>query len=188
MSGLYIHIPFCKKACNYCNFHFTVSTKNKIELIKAIIKELEYKKNYLGHDKLETIYFGGGTPSLLSYKQINELSMNLDIVLYFNTPEDVTIKRLTGRRVCPKCGFNYHVDNIPPKVLGVCDTCEVALIQRDDDKKDTIMNRLKIYSEQTSPLLDFYKEKGLLREVRGDHDVNQLFGELKELFNNEGLI
>ena len=121
-------------------------------------------------------------------KQLTELSMKLDIVLYFNTPEEVTITRLTGRRVCPQCGFNYHITNIPPKVEGICDECDVPLIQREDDKEETIKNRLKIYEQQTSPLLDFYKEKGLLREVRGDHDVNQLFEELKELFKEEGLI
>ncbi|MDD4203364.1 MAG: nucleoside monophosphate kinase, partial [Candidatus Omnitrophica bacterium] len=121
-------------------------------------------------------------------KQIEALSMDLDLVLYFNTPELVTIKRLTGRRVCPKCGFNYHIDNIPPKVAGICDKCNIALIQREDDKEQTIKNRLKIYEEQTSPLLDFYRQKGLLREVRGDHDVKELFDELKELFQKEGLL
>ena len=66
MAGIYIHIPFCKQACNYCNFHFTTSLRYKNELVTALLKEIELRKNYLQGETIETIYFGGGTPSLLS--------------------------------------------------------------------------------------------------------------------------
>lgn len=69
MSGIYIHIPFCKQACNYCDFHFSTSLNNKANLVESIIKELDYRINYLPNKKIETIYFGGGTPSLLSEKE-----------------------------------------------------------------------------------------------------------------------
>lgn len=69
MSGIYIHIPFCKQACNYCDFHFSTSLNNKANLVESIIKELDYRLSYLPNKKIETIYFGGGTPSLLSEKE-----------------------------------------------------------------------------------------------------------------------
>ena len=71
MSGIYIHIPFCKQACHYCNFHFSTSMKYKSEMIDAIIKEIELQKNYLADKDIETIYFGGGTPSLLEEGEQN---------------------------------------------------------------------------------------------------------------------
>ena len=73
MSGIYIHIPFCKQACNYCDFHFSTSLKNKDALIKAILLEIKLRKNYLQDSTIETIYFGGGTPSVLSEKDIFSL-------------------------------------------------------------------------------------------------------------------
>ncbi|HYD20763.1 MAG TPA: radical SAM protein, partial [Flavipsychrobacter sp.] len=71
MAGIYIHIPFCKQACTYCNFHFSTSLKLKEEVIKAIMEELRLQTNYLQGASIETIYFGGGTPSLLSADEIN---------------------------------------------------------------------------------------------------------------------
>ena len=120
-------------------------------------------------------------------RQLDALNMPLELVLFFNTGETTSVERLTGRRVCKVCGRNFHVKNMPPKVEGKCDSCGGQLIQRDDDKVDTIMNRLKVYQKQTEPLLKFYKEKGILREVSGDLDVDTLFGQLKELFKKENL-
>ena len=71
MSGIYIHIPFCKQACFYCDFHFSTSLKKKDELISCVIKEIELRKNELDNEIIETIYFGGGTPSILSLPEIN---------------------------------------------------------------------------------------------------------------------
>lgn len=115
-------------------------------------------------------------------------SKSLDAVLYFKTSEEVAISRLSGRRVCTKCGMNYHVSNIPPKVEGVCDTCDVELIQRDDDKPETVKNRLSVYEERTKDLIDYYKDKGLLREVNGDAQADKLFEEIDTLFKKEDLI
>ncbi len=72
-AGLYIHIPFCKQACVYCNFHFSTSLKHKDDMVSAILKELEMRRDYLQGTPVETIYFGGGTPSLLSADEINRL-------------------------------------------------------------------------------------------------------------------
>jgi len=118
-------------------------------------------------------------------KQLEKSGMKLDMVLYFNTKESTVVERLTGRRVCKNCGMNYHIKNRPSKTTGKCDVCGGELFQRPDDNVETIKNRLKVYTEQTAPLLDFYKKKGLLREVQGDLDVNALFNILEALFGDE---
>jgi oxygen-independent coproporphyrinogen-3 oxidase len=73
MAGIYIHIPFCKQACHYCDFHFSTSLAYKAELIQALVKEIELQKAFLGGETIETIYFGGGTPSLLDADEINQI-------------------------------------------------------------------------------------------------------------------
>jgi adenylate kinase len=105
----------------------------------------------------------------------------INLVLEFDTSEEVIVGRLSGRRACPKCGANYHVRNIPPKRVGICDVCGSPLVQRPDDEPGTVRKRLKVYEEQTSPLTDFYKSKGLLQAIDGDLDVEPLQEELAKL-------
>ena len=112
----------------------------------------------------------------------------LEVVLYLKTSEEVAVQRLSGRRMCTKCLKNYHVTNMPPKEEGICDTCEVALVQREDDKPATVKNRLVVYQQQTADLIAYYKEKGLLKEVNGDIPAVQLFDEIDALFKGEGLV
>lgn len=110
MSGIYLHIPFCKQACHYCNFHFSTSLHHKKEMVDAIIKELELQKDYLGAAKVETIYFGGGTPSLLDqedlaaiFKQIERfypLAADAEITLEAN-PDDLSLEKLRMLRDTP---------------------------------------------------------------------------------------
>ncbi|MBP6625478.1 MAG: radical SAM protein, partial [Chitinophagaceae bacterium] len=71
MAGIYIHIPFCKQACHYCNFHFSTSMKSKNDFIEALLHEVDLRENYLGNELIETIYVGGGTPSLLSKEDLS---------------------------------------------------------------------------------------------------------------------
>ena len=105
MAGLYIHIPFCRQACHYCDFHFSINLDTKSKLVDALIREMELHKNYLGEEKIETIYFGGGTPSLLDenelqaifhqiYKQFN-ISNTAEITLEAN-PDDLTTEKITA--------------------------------------------------------------------------------------------
>ena len=86
MAGIYIHIPFCRQACHYCNFYFSTSTANKPELVKAMVKEIELSKDYLAGESIETIYFGGGTPSLLT---IDETKAILDAIYKFHSKIDL---------------------------------------------------------------------------------------------------
>lgn len=115
-------------------------------------------------------------------------SIPIDMVLYFETSPKVAIERLSGRRVCKACGYNYHVKNIPPKREGVCDKCGGELFQRPDDKEETVMNRLKVYDEQTKPLVDYYTKKGILKKVSGDLGVDDLFKVLSKIFSDAKLV
>lgn len=112
MAGIYIHIPFCRQACHYCNFHFTTSLRHKDEMVAAISKEIELQKEYLSDEPVETIYFGGGTPSLLSKEDLllildrtsraYNIAPHPEITLEAN-PDDITDERLTGWK---ETGFN----------------------------------------------------------------------------------
>ena len=112
----------------------------------------------------------------------------LDAVLNFVASEKVLIDRLSGRRVCQKCGANYHVRNIPPKKEGICDHCQIELVQRKDDKPETIANRLATYQKETAPLIDYYRQKGLLHDFSADTDVETMQRELKKFFEKTGLV
>ncbi len=101
---------------------------------------------------------------------------------FVETTLPVILKRLTGRRVCGQCGKNYHQTNFRPKVEGVCDACGGKLTQRPDDVEETIVKRLKVYEDQTAPLIGYYEKKNILAEVSGDLDVAELNEVLEELF------
>lgn len=107
-------------------------------------------------------------------KQANQLStflestgVGLDCVVYFALAKDEIVKRISGRRSCPQCKAVYHLESIPPKQDGVCDVCGKVLVQRNDDKPETIESRLTVYHEQTSPLIEYYKTRNLLCELDG---------------------
>jgi len=118
-------------------------------------------------------------------RALRKASKRLDAVLYFRTSPEISIERLSGRRVCKKCGANFHVKNMPPKKSGVCDFCGAALYQRDDDKPETVKNRLVVYETETKSLIEYYKKKGILRDLSGDLNVEVLFEEIKKLLRVE---
>lgn len=115
------------------------------------------------------------------------MGSEIDAVIYFETSSKVAIERLTGRRVCKSCGFNYHIKNIPPKKEGVCDKCGGRLFHRADDNEETVRNRLKVYEDQTKPLIDHYSRQGILKKVSGDMGVDELFKVLSKLFEDAKL-
>lgn len=110
--------------------------------------------------------------------------LKLDRVLNIDVDKDSLVKRLSGRRVCPNCGASYHIDNNPPKVGGICDVCQTPVIQREDDKEQTVLDRIKVYDSQTKPLVDFYNKQDLVFTVDGtlpiDEITNKLVTELKK--------
>lgn len=103
-----------------------------------------------------------------------EKGESIDLVLNIQVPEDVLIKRVTGRRLCRQCGASYHLEYKPPEEPGVCDKCGGELYQRDDDTEETARKRLEVYREQTQPLVDYYSDKDLLVNIDGDQSIDEV--------------
>ena len=111
-------------------------------------------------------------------KALTELNDKIDYAINVDVPDENIVKRMSGRRACVACGATYHIEHIPPKKEGVCDKCGEPLILRDDDKPETVLNRLKVYHDQTQPLIDFYTGKGVLKSVDGTVDMQDVFASI----------
>ncbi len=111
-------------------------------------------------------------------KALEKLGATIDYAIDVEVPDEVIVKRMGGRRACPKCGATYHIENVPPRKEGICDVCGAELILRDDDKPETVAKRLKVYHEQTEALLDFYNKKGILKEVDGTIGLENVFNKI----------
>jgi adenylate kinase len=112
-------------------------------------------------------------------RQLSELGRRVTAVLLIDVPDSEVIRRLSGRRVCVKSGHNYHVEFDPPKHEGVCDQDGSKLIQRDDDKPEVIRNRLRVYHEQTEPLVAHYDEQGVMRRIDGTRDAAEVHDHIR---------
>lgn len=108
-------------------------------------------------------------------KALAELGESVDYAIDVDVPDENIVKRMSGRRACVSCGATYHVVHVPPKKEGICDRCGSELILRDDDKPETVKNRLDVYHKQTQPLIDFYTKKGVLKTVDGTVDMQDVF-------------
>lgn len=116
-------------------------------------------------------------------KILAEMQTALDYVIDICVEDEVIIKRLSGRRICPECNMNYHVNSDEPARTGICGRCGAKLVQREDDREETVINRLQTYHDQTEPLIGYYKAKGNLLEVSGQYriadttaDINKVLG------------
>ena len=107
--------------------------------------------------------------------ELDKMGIKLDKVVNIDADKDVLIARVTGRRICRECGATYHVINNPPKVEGVCDIDGGELYQRADDTEETVATRIQVYLEQTQPLIDYYRKKGLLLDVDGTKPIEEVF-------------
>jgi len=105
----------------------------------------------------------------------------VDYAIDIDVPDQNIIDRMGGRRACVGCGATYHIVNIPPKQEGICDKCGESLILRDDDKPETVKKRLDVYHEQTQPLIDYYTNEGVLREVDGTVDMEDVFNAIVQV-------
>ena len=131
---------------------------------------LEIVEDKLMEDDCEFGYLLDGFPRTI--KQAEDLddfldnnNCSIDMVIELKADEELLLQRMTGRRICRNCGKIYHVENMKPKVEGVCDVCGGEIYQRDDDKAETVIKRFSVHREQTTPLIDYYKEKGILLTV-----------------------
>ena len=104
-----------------------------------------------------------------------DMDTALDYAIDIEVPDENIIERMGGRRACVTCGATYHIVNIPPKTEGKCDKCGSDLILRDDDKPETVKKRLDVYHEQTQPLIDYYRDLALLREIDGTVSMDEVF-------------
>lgn len=111
-------------------------------------------------------------------KALSEINDKIDFAINVDVPDENIIRRMGGRRACLSCGATYHIEHIPPKKEGICDTCGKELVLRDDDKPETVKNRLEVYHKQTQPLIDFYSAKGILKTVDGTVDMKDVFASI----------
>lgn len=112
---------------------------------------------------------------------LNKLGDKIDYAINVEVPDEHIIRRMGGRRACLSCGATYHIEHVPPKKEGICDQCGQPLVLRDDDKPETVKNRLRVYQEQTQPLIDFYTERNVLNSVDGTQDMQDVFQEIVEI-------
>jgi len=126
---------------------------------------VELVKERLAKPDAQEGYILDGFPRTVAQADALAEFQKIDAVINFSISDELVIRRLSGRRVCRSCGAIYHIENMPPKVEGKCDRCGGELYIRDDDKIDSIKNRLRVYKDQTEPLIAYYRDKGLLREI-----------------------
>ncbi len=152
-----------------------------IQMIKERLQEPDAKKGFVLDGFPRTVAQAQALDALLK-----SLKLKLDGVLNLTVSEAVVLRRLSGRRVCLKCGASFHVTNIIPKREGICDVCNSELIQRKDDKPETILERMRVYHDKTQPLIDYYKASGAMHTVDGDLEVEPLQKVLQKLYEKLG--
>lgn len=146
------------------------------ELVISLIKE---KLKSCGDFILD------GFPRTIEQAKALDKITKLDKVIDIIVPDKESIKRISGRRSCPKCGAVFHVITNKPKKDEICDNCGTELIQRDDDKEEVIKKRLKIYHEQTSLLEDFYRNEGILEEITGEQSIEKVFEDIVKVLESD---
>ena len=106
---------------------------------------------------------------------LEKINEKMDYAIDVDVPDENIVNRMSGRRACLNCGATYHLISIPPKVEGICDRCGSEIVLREDDKPETVQKRLKVYHEQTQPLIDYYKNQGILKSVDGTQPMDEVF-------------
>lgn len=143
------------------------------------------KFDSLGDENKDSIILFDGFPRTISQAQalddgMEERNQKIDMVIYFDVDDEILIQRLTGRRTCPECGATYHITNNPPKQEGICDKCGTKLIQRADDTIETVENRINVYNKQTSVLIEYYTNKGILKSIDGTKKPDLVYKEFED--------
>ena len=145
-----------------------------IEVIKERLKEPDCSGGFLLDGFPRTIPQAEALDRMLG-----DLGVRLSAVLNIAVSPEALLQRLTGRRICRKCGTPYHVVFNPHAVPGVCDRCGGELYQRSDDSEETVRERLEVYTKQTAPVLEYYRKQGLLKEINGELDIEDVWKEIQ---------
>jgi len=161
--------PLGKQASDYIDRGALVPDSVIVNLVAERLKEKDCEPGFILDGFPRTIPQAESLDAILK-----KMGLNLNCVLSVQVPEKIIIERLAGRRTCKNCGALSHVVFNPPKRAGVCDRCGGELDQRDDDREETVANRLKVYQSQTAPLISYYRERGLLREIDGVGEIDEI--------------
>jgi adenylate kinase len=167
--------PLGIKAKEYMKKGALVPDDIIVEIVKERIAEKDCKNGFILDGFPRNLYQGEVLDSYLA-----EVNLNIDYVLYIEVDEKEIIKRLSGRRVCRNCGEGYHIIYNPPVNDGICNKCGGELYQREDDREDTVKVRLDVYNEETSSLVSYYKDRGILKTISGIGGIEQIHKEIVE--------
>ena len=165
-----------KKAQEYMDKGLLVPDELVCDLVVDRIHKDDCEKGYILDGFPRTIPQANALDEALA-KDGEKIEFAIDI----EVPDENIINRMSGRRACVGCGATYHIVYNPTKVEGKCDACGADLILRDDDKPETVEKRLNVYHEQTQPLIDYYKAKGILKEVDGTVDMKDVFAAITDI-------
>lgn len=154
-----------KKAQTFVNAGQLVPDAVVIEMVNERLKQDDCKNGFI---------LDGFPRTVAQAEALEEMGVQIDAVVDIQVPDAVITDRLSGRKACLACGATYHMEFQPPKVDGICDRCGADLVVRKDDQPETIQERLKVYHDQTQPLVDFYRARGVLKEVDGTKPVEEV--------------
>ncbi|HIH42154.1 TPA: adenylate kinase [Candidatus Woesearchaeota archaeon] len=160
-----------KKAKSFMDSGGLVPDQLVIDIIAERLKQKDCKNGFILDGFPRTI----AQADALGKIGANDKSAKIDHVISLNVEDEVVVHRLAGRRTCKGCGAIFHVENLKPKVSGKCDSCNGELYQRDDDKEETIRNRLKTFNAQTKPLIEYYSKKGLIVNLDAEQEPDKIF-------------
>jgi adenylate kinase len=173
--------PLGREAKGYMDRGALVPDEVIIAMIAERLRRPDAQSGFLLDGFPRTIPQAEGLERLLK-----DLGQPLERVIYFDVAEPELLRRLTGRRVCRACGHSFHVVSNPPRRDGVCDVCGGELYQRADDSEATVRNRLRVYREQTAPLLEWYAGKGLLATVQGEGRIEDIGRRVQDALRRHG--
>ncbi|HAF26876.1 MAG TPA: adenylate kinase [Lachnospiraceae bacterium] len=165
-----------KEAKTYIDAGKLVPDELTVKILLDRVKEDDCKDGYVLDGFPRTI-----PQAEVLENALKELNDSVDFAINVDVPDENIVRRMGGRRACLSCGATYHIEHIPPRKEGICDKCGAELVLRDDDKPETVLNRLKVYHEQTQPLIDFYEKKGILKSVDGTVDMKDVFKAITDI-------
>lgn len=168
------------KAKSYMDQGQLVPDEVTVGIVKERLAEDDCKDGFLLDGFPRTVQQADALDGILK-----ELGMALDRVVNIEVDKAFLVDRLTGRRVCRTCGATYHVTNKAPKVEGVCDKCGGELYQRNDDKIETVSNRLDVYAAQTAPLIEYYQSKGIMSSIDGSKSMEDVLADIRSALGSK---